>query len=36
MHKAYKFCLYPSNEQPFLLIKTMGYCRYVFNRVLGD
>ena len=35
-HKAYKFRLYPSEEQAVLINKTIGSCRYVFNQYLGD
>jgi len=33
-HKAFKFRLYPTKEQEILIAKTMGCCRYVYNRYL--
>lgn len=36
MNKAYKFRLYPNNEQELLLIKTFGCCRFIYNKMLGD
>jgi putative transposase len=34
IHKAYKFRLYPTNEQATLINKTIGCSRFVFNRFL--
>lgn len=31
VHKAYKFRLYPTEEQATLINKTIGCCRFVFN-----
>ena len=33
-HKAYKFRLYPNNEQAILINKTIGSSRFVFNHFL--
>lgn len=35
MHKAYKFRLYPNQEQVTLLNKTRGCVRFVFNYFLA-
>ncbi len=34
MNKAYKYRLYPTEEQKTLLLKTFGCCRYVYNKAL--
>ncbi|THE13426.1 transposase [Bacillus timonensis] len=34
-HKAYKFRIYPTNEQAVLINKTIGCTRFVFNHFLG-
>ena len=34
MNKAYKYRLYPTEEQETLLLKTFGCCRYVYNKAL--
>jgi putative transposase len=35
MEKAYRFRIYPNNEQKTFFAKQFGSCRYVYNRVLG-
>lgn len=35
MHKAYKYRFYPTPEQENLLRRTLGCCRYVYNRALA-
>ncbi|WP_280770743.1 IS200/IS605 family element RNA-guided endonuclease TnpB [Salipaludibacillus daqingensis] len=35
VHKAYKFRIYPNNEQEILIAKTIGCSRFVFNYFLG-
>jgi putative transposase len=35
-NKAYKFRLYPNNEQEILFNKTFGCVRFIFNKMLGD
>lgn len=35
MHKAYKYRFYPTTEQEQLLRRTIGCCRYVYNRALA-
>lgn len=35
-NKAYKFRLYPNNEQQELMNKTFGCTRFIFNHILGD
>ncbi len=34
--KAYKFRIYPNNEQALLIAKTIGCCRFVYNYALGE
>lgn len=34
MHKAYRYRFYPTLEQEILLKKTVGCCRFVYNRAL--
>jgi putative transposase len=37
MHlKAYKFRIYPSNDQEVLLAKTFGCCRFVWNKLVEN
>ena len=36
MNKAFKFRLYPDNEQRTLFAKTFGCCRFIYNRMLAD
>lgn len=33
---AYKFRIYPDQEQRIMLAKTFGCCRYLWNRMLSD
>ena len=33
---AYKFRLYPTNEQEEILSKTFGCCRFIYNKMLED
>lgn len=33
-HKAYKFRIYPNQEQEMLISKTIGCCRFVYNHFL--
>ena len=35
-HKAYKFRIYPNQEQQILITKTIGCSRFVFNRFLSE
>jgi len=35
VHKAYKFRIYPNEEQKVLIIKTIGCSRFVFNHFLS-
>ena len=35
-NKAYKFRLYPNEEQRILFAKTFGCVRFVYNKMLGD
>ena len=35
MNKAYKYRFYPTEEQETLLRKTVGCCRFVYNRALA-
>lgn len=35
VHKAYKFRIYPTQEQKILIAKTIGCSRFVFNRFLS-
>lgn len=36
VHKAFKFRINPTKEQEVLIAKTMGCCRYVYNRYLNQ
>jgi len=36
MNKAYKFRIYPNEEQRGLIAKTFGCVRFVFNKMLGE
>ena len=36
MNKAYKFRIYPNNEQKILFAKTFGCVRFIYNRMLSD
>ncbi len=36
MNKAYKFRIYPNNEQQILFAKTFGCVRFIYNKMLGD
>ena len=36
IHKAYKFRIYPNQEQRILIGKTIGCSRFVFNRLLSE
>ena len=36
MNKAYKFRIYPTNDQQILINKTFGCCRKVWNLMLND
>ena len=36
MNKAFKFRLYPNNDQRILIHKTFGCVRFVYNRMLGE
>lgn len=36
MHKAFKYRLYPDEEQKVLIAKTFGCCRFVYNKMLED
>lgn len=36
MNKAFKFRIYPNNEQKILINKTFGCVRFVYNRMLAD
>ena len=35
MYKAYKFRMYPTNEQEVLINKTFGCVRFIYNYFLG-
>lgn len=35
-NKAYKFRLYPNEEQKILLAKTFGCVRFIYNQMLSD
>lgn len=35
-NKAYKFRLYPTDEQAFLMRKTFGCVRFVYNKMLAE
>lgn len=36
MNKAFKFRLYPTEEQEILIKKTFGCCRFIYNKMLAD
>lgn len=36
MNKAFKYRLYPNNEQEILIQKTFGCCRFIYNKMLED
>ena len=36
MNKAYKFRIYPDEEQKILISKTFGCVRFIYNKMLGD
>ena len=36
MNRAYKFRIYPNEEQAVLLSKTFGCCRFLYNIMLSD
>lgn len=35
MLKAYKYRVYPNNEQKMQIAKTFGCCRFVYNQTLA-
>ena len=35
-NKAYKFRMYPTEEQKILLAKTFGCARFIYNKMLAD
>lgn len=35
-NKAYKFRLYPNEEQKILFAKTFGCVRFIYNQMLSD
>lgn len=35
MLKAYKYRIYPNDEQKIQLVKTFGCCRFVYNQTLA-
>ena len=35
MLKAYKYRIYPNNEQKAQIAKTLGSCRFVYNHTLA-
>ena len=35
-HKAYKFLIYPTNNQKELFEKTFGCVRFIYNKMLQD
>ena len=35
MLKAYKYRIYPNNEQKIQIAKTFGCCRFVYNLYIG-
>ncbi|OMD39395.1 transposase, partial [Paenibacillus borealis] len=35
IHKAYKYRIFPTNEQQQLIHQMFGCCRFVFNHFLG-
>ena len=36
MNKAYRFRIYPNNEQRTMFAKTFGCVRFIYNKMLGD
>ena len=36
MNKAYKFRIYPNEEQRILIAKTFGCVRFIYNKMLSD
>jgi putative transposase len=36
MNKAYKFRIYPNEEQQVLLAKTFGCTRFIWNQMLAE
>ena len=36
MNKAYKFRIYPNEEQKILIAKTFGCVRFIYNKMLED
>ena len=36
MNKAFKYRLYPNNEQQELFAKTFGCVRFIYNKMLSD
>jgi len=36
IHKAYKFRIYPNQQQRILIGKTIGCSRFVFNHFLSE
>ncbi|MDR2940420.1 MAG: helix-turn-helix domain-containing protein, partial [Clostridiales bacterium] len=36
MNKAYKFRMYPNQEQRGLISKTFGCVRFIYNKMLGE
>ena len=36
MNIAYRFWIYPTEEQKILLGKTFGCCRFLYNQMLND
>ena len=36
MNIAYRFRIYPTEEQKILLSKTFGCCRFLYNQMLDD
>lgn len=36
MNTAYKFRIYPNEEQRTMIAKTIGCCRFVYNHMLAD
>ena len=36
MNKAYKFRIYPNEEQKILFAKTFGCVRFIYNKMLED
>ena len=36
MNKAYRYRLYPTDEQKVMFAKTFGCVRFIYNKMLGD